>query len=92
MNGMPQQNFGLPQALLLQYPALQGIDWGSVGPGGPGDEGEISGRSSFDASSEGGFYDDDEVSGYASDNPIGSNFSTGANWQNDHGWKSDIGD
>ena len=92
MNGLQQQNFGLPQALLLQYPALQGIDWGSIPQGGPGDEAELSGRSSFDASSGGDYYDEDEGTGYMSDNPINAGYSNGGQWQGEHGWKSDNGD
>ena len=59
----------LPAALLAQYPALQGLQWDQLGASGPGgaDDGELSGRSSFDASSAGEFYDDEgEGSGYVS--------------------------
>ncbi|KAI9885407.1 MAG: asparagine-linked glycosylation protein [Watsoniomyces obsoletus] len=54
--------YGLPQALLAQYPALANLPWDSLGPGtddptGPGEV--VSGRSSFDASSGGEYYDDD---------------------------------
>ena len=47
----------LPAALLQQYPALANIDWSTVPQGAPMDE-EYSGRSSFDASSGGEYYDD----------------------------------
>lgn len=48
----------LPAALLQQYPALAGIDWNSVPQGPPPDEDVYSGRSSYDASSGGEYYDD----------------------------------
>lgn len=48
----------LPAALLQQYPALAGIDWSNVPQGPPPDEEAYSGRSSYDASSGGEFYDD----------------------------------
>ncbi|KAK3714196.1 DNA-binding transcription factor [Vermiconidia calcicola] len=47
----------LPAALLQQYPALAGIDWNTI-PQGPPPEEDYSGRSSFDASSGGEYYDD----------------------------------
>ncbi|KAI9888797.1 MAG: DNA-binding transcription factor [Vezdaea aestivalis] len=59
-------NFVLPAALLAQYPALGGIQWDTLGQGDPGD-GDISGRSSFDASSGGEYFDDEGETGYASD-------------------------
>ncbi|KAF2086156.1 hypothetical protein K490DRAFT_74695 [Saccharata proteae CBS 121410] len=53
--------YGLPAALLQQYPALAGIQWDSLPAGGDADvEGDISGRSSFDAASSGGEMFDDE--------------------------------
>ncbi|KAK5171467.1 DNA-binding transcription factor [Saxophila tyrrhenica] len=57
----PQQvdmmgNF-LPAALLAQYPALAGLDWNAIGSG-PTAEEDYSGRSSFDASSGGEYYED----------------------------------
>lgn len=57
--------FTLPAALLLQYPALQGLQWDQLGATGQGDDGELSGRSSFDAGSQGEYFDDEE-GGYAS--------------------------
>lgn len=58
--GQPQMdmtgNF-LPAVLLQQYPALAGIDWSTVPQGPPPDE-DYSGRSSFDHSSGGEYYDD----------------------------------
>jgi transcription factor CRZ1 len=64
--------FTLPAALLAQYPALQNIDWSQMGTG-QGDDGDLSdvgvggmGRSSFDASSGGEYFDDDVSEGYVS--------------------------
>nr|POE62406.1 c2h2 finger domain transcription factor crza [Quercus suber] len=57
----------LPQALLQQYPALAGLDWNSIPQGPPPEEGDISGRSSYDASSGGEYYDEvseNEMSSY----------------------------
>ena len=89
MNGVNQGVFTLPAALLQQYPALQGLQWDQLSTGP--DEGDISGRSSFDASSGGDYYDeDDEGSGYVSDNPLNPGFETGGVWQGGQGWKSDI--
>lgn len=56
----------LPAALLQQYPALAGIDWNSIPQGNPAPEEDYSGRSSFDASSGGEYYDD------MSENEMGS--------------------
>ena len=90
MNGMHMQpQFAFPAALLQQFPALQGLQWDQL-QGGP-DEEELSGRSSFDASSGGDFYDDEDGgSGYVSDNPMGTGYSTAGAWHSDNGWKSDI--
>ena len=86
MNG---GGFTLPAALLAQYPALQGLQWDQIS-GGP-DEGDISGRSSFDASSGGDYYEEDEEgSGYMSDNPMNPGFDTGTAYMGgNQGWKSD---
>ncbi|KAL8953546.1 MAG: hypothetical protein Q9222_000604 [Ikaeria aurantiellina] len=88
MNG----GFTLPAALLAQYPALQGLQWDQLSGPGPGDEGEISGRSSFDASSghESGYYDDDGVDGGYVSGP-GTGFATSQGWAGDagHEWASD---
>ncbi|KAF2635905.1 hypothetical protein P280DRAFT_410782 [Massarina eburnea CBS 473.64] len=55
--GAPQY---LPASLLAQFPALAGIQWDQLPPGGPEEvEGDISGRSSFDASSGGELFDDE---------------------------------
>lgn len=52
--------YGLPAALLAQYPALAGIQWDQLPAGQPEEvEGDISGRSSFDASSGGELFDDE---------------------------------
>ncbi|KAH9808843.1 Transcriptional regulator CRZ1 [Teratosphaeria destructans] len=65
----------LPAALLQQYPALAGIDWSSIPQGPPPEEGDFSGRSSFDASSGGEFYDDMSESemnnAFSGANPVG---------------------
>jgi transcription factor CRZ1 len=68
--GQPQMPYRLPQALLQQYPTLGGI-WDQL-PATGQDDGDISGRSSFDASSAGEFDDDGEYHqggafGWASD-------------------------
>ncbi|KAL8874161.1 MAG: hypothetical protein Q9174_000466 [Haloplaca sp. 1 TL-2023] len=85
MNGVS----AFPAALLAQYPALQGLQWDQLAGPGPGDDGDISGRSSFDASSGAeGYYDDDGVEGgYAS----GPGFGPGQGWVGDggHEWASD---
>jgi len=55
----------LPAALLAQYPALAGLQWDQLPAGNPEEEvGDISGRSSFDASSGGECFD--EESDYSS--------------------------
>jgi len=59
--GIAASQYGLPAALLAQYPALAGIQWDQLPPGPPDDhEGDISGRSSFDASSGGEMFEDDD--------------------------------
>ena len=62
--------FALPAALLQQYPALQNIDWSQISTVGddPGDLSDVGGmgRSSFDASSGGEYYDEDISDGYVS--------------------------
>lgn len=60
MEGQPGSGFTLPAALLAQYPALQTIQWDQMPTTGE-DPNDISGRSSFEASSGGEFgYDDDD--------------------------------
>lgn len=72
-------NYSLPQALLAQYPALATLAWDQMGPGGGVDEEDLSGRSNYDASSGGEFYDDEggEGSGYVS-GPGGNNYGSSA--------------
>ena len=49
----------LPAALLAQYPVLATMDWNSMPTGGPDEADDISGRSSFDASSGGEYLEDE---------------------------------
>ncbi|KAH7401619.1 hypothetical protein BKA66DRAFT_405778 [Pyrenochaeta sp. MPI-SDFR-AT-0127] len=71
----------LPAALLAQYPALAGIQWDQLPPGPPDEvEGDISGRSSFDASSGGEYFD--EESDYQGQQPIYS--GNGGGWTSDY--------
>jgi len=86
MNGNVQNYF--PAALLAQYPALQQLQWDQLAQGG--DEGEISGRSSFDASSGGDYFDEAEEAGYVSG--PGTAYTTGNGWEGDmngRDWASD---
>lgn len=71
----------LPAAIIAQYPALAGIQWDQLPPGQPDEvEGDISGRSSFDASSGGEYFD--EESDYQAQQPIyGGN---GGGWASDY--------
>lgn len=57
-----QMPLHLPAALLAQIPALAAVQWDTLPPGPPPDEfeGDISGRSSFDASSGGEWMDEDD--------------------------------
>ena len=83
-------NFAFPAALLAQYPALNQIQWDQIDQMGPGDEGDISGRSSFDASSGGDYFDEAEESGYVSG--PGTGYATGNTWDggmNGREWASD---
>jgi hypothetical protein len=73
MNGHVQNYF--PAAILAQYPALQQIPWEQMQGG---DEGEISGRSSFDASSGGDYFDEADESGYVSG--PGTAYANGNSW------------
>ncbi|KAI0452713.1 hypothetical protein F5B21DRAFT_321174 [Xylaria acuta] len=77
--------YGLPAALLAQYPALAQMNWGQNDMGNVEDE--ISGRSSFDASD----YDDGEETGYVSG--PGTGFGEGGSQQNfgEMGYASDYG-
>ncbi|KAF2197561.1 hypothetical protein GQ43DRAFT_200067 [Delitschia confertaspora ATCC 74209] len=56
----PASQYTLPAALLAQYPALAGIQWDQLPPGGPEEVDDISGRSSFDASSGGELFEEEE--------------------------------
>lgn len=70
---MNLNNF-LPAALLQQYPALAGLDWGAIPQGPPPDEEVYSGRSSFDASSGGELHEDlseNEMGAYTADQSMG---------------------
>lgn len=64
---MDAGHFGLPAALLAQYPALAQMNWSAadMGGGGSGLEDEMSGRSSFDASDYDEADDGEYVSGPA---------------------------
>ncbi|KAF1940173.1 hypothetical protein EJ02DRAFT_380236 [Clathrospora elynae] len=70
----------LPAALLAQYPALAAIQWDQLPAGPPDDDGDISGRSSFDASSGGEYFEDE--GDYQGQQPI---YAGG----NGNGWASD---
>lgn len=86
MNGN-MQNY-LPAALIAQYPALQQLQWDQLAQGG--DEGEMSGRSSFDASSGGDYIDEADESGYVSG--PGTVYPAGSGWEGDMNgreWASD---
>ncbi len=67
--------FTFPAALLAQYPALLGLQWDQLGggTGHNGDEGD--GRSNYDASSQGGDFDDED--GYASGSGGGGGLGSG---------------
>lgn len=76
--GMQASQF-LPAALLVQYPALAGLQWDQLPPGNPEEvEGDISGRSSFDASSGGEYFDDEGE--YTGQQPV---------YAGNGGWASD---
>ncbi|KAI9773790.1 MAG: DNA-binding transcription factor [Geoglossum simile] len=87
----PSNQYPLPAALLAQYPALAHLQWDNIGTAGPDDgEGEISGRSSFDASSGGEYYDDEDNGGGYVSGP-GTVYSSGnvvGTWGG-HEWASD---
>ncbi len=76
--------FALPAALLAQYPALNNIDWSAMPQGeDPGEMSDVGiGRSSFDASSGGEYYDQDEIdNGYVSGNGMTYGHSGQGSWQ-----------
>lgn len=66
-----QPSFVLPAALLAQYPALSTVQWDAM-PATGEDPNDISGRSSFDASSGGEFGYEDEDSGLSGSYVSGS--------------------
>lgn len=83
--------FTLPAALLAQYPALQGLQWDQLGQAGQGDDGEVSGRSSFDASSQGDGLDDDDGEYLSGAGGGGGGFGGGGAWPLEAGeWHSDF--
>lgn len=59
MEGPQTGSLVLPAALLAQYPALQTLQWDQISAAGD-DASDVGGRSSFEASSSGEFFDDDE--------------------------------
>ncbi|KAI1176821.1 hypothetical protein F4777DRAFT_233292 [Nemania sp. FL0916] len=83
--GMDSTAYGLPAALLAQYPALAQMNWGQNDMGNVEDE--MGGRSSFDASD----YDDGDETGYVSG--PGTGFGEGGGQQNfgEMGYASDYG-
>ncbi|CAJ2501164.1 Uu.00g040170.m01.CDS01 [Anthostomella pinea] len=82
---MEPTGFGLPQALLAQYPALAQMNWSQNDMGNVEDD--PSGRSSFDASD----YDEGDDGGYVSG--PGTGFGDGGMQQNfgDTSYSSDYG-
>ncbi|KAI0017666.1 hypothetical protein F4780DRAFT_584226 [Xylariomycetidae sp. FL0641] len=82
---MDPGGYGLPAALLAQYPALATMNWNTNDV--PHVEDELSGRSSFDASD----YDDGDDNGYVSG--PGTGYGEGGMQQNfgDIGYASDYG-
>ena len=81
--------YGLPQALLAQYPALAQMNWAAtdMSGGGSGMEDDLSGRSSFDASD----YEEGDDGGYVSG--PGTGFGPGGMAENygEMGYTSDFG-
>jgi len=65
LEAAPMPHYGLPAALLAQYPALAGLNWNELPAGPPEEVDDLSGRSSFDASSGGEMFDDEGEGGYA---------------------------
>jgi hypothetical protein len=84
-SGMETGTYGLPAALIAQYPALAQMNWSQNDLGNVEDE--IGGPSSFDASD----YDDGEEGGYVSG--PGTGFGEGGGQQNfgEMGYASDYG-
>lgn len=76
----PQMDMIFPTALLQQYPALATINWDSMAAGNPPPEEDYSGRSSFDASSGGEYYDDmseNEMGSYPDPTQMGMGMQNG---------------
>ncbi|KAF2840800.1 hypothetical protein M501DRAFT_1014799 [Patellaria atrata CBS 101060] len=73
----------LPAVLLQQFPDLAGIQWNTLPPGPPEEmePGDISGRSSFDASSGGELFDDDDEANFGAQ---GQNFGVAQGWASDY--------
>ncbi|TGO64163.1 hypothetical protein BCON_0008g00100 [Botryotinia convoluta] len=61
-------NYGLPAALLAQYPALANLSWSEIPQGDNNIDDDHSGRSSFDASGS-EYYDEGDDGGYLSSGP-----------------------
>lgn len=61
-------NYGLPAALLAQYPALATLNWPDMSQGENNIDDDHSGRSSFDASGS-EYYDDGDEGGHLSSGP-----------------------
>jgi hypothetical protein len=78
---MQAQSQFLPAALLVQYPALAGIQWDQL-PAGPPEDDDVGGRSSFDASSGGEYFDEDGSDYQQGQQPM---YAGG----NNSGWASD---
>ncbi|KAI9650301.1 DNA-binding transcription factor [Ciborinia camelliae] len=70
-NGFPidsSGSYGLPAALLAQYPALANLTWSEMPQGDNNIDDDHSGRSSFDASGS-EYYDEGDDGGYLSSGP-----------------------
>ncbi|KAF2229364.1 hypothetical protein EV356DRAFT_537317 [Viridothelium virens] len=75
----PRMPAFLPAAILQQYPALAGMNWD--GPAGAEDD--LSGRSSFEASSGGEYYEDEGEAGYVGQQ-VGATTWSGNEWASDY--------
>ncbi|KAI9680515.1 MAG: DNA-binding transcription factor [Caeruleum heppii] len=91
-------HYGLPQALLAQYPALATLSWDQLGAttgggngvgGGNDDEDVLSGRSDFDASSGGEWIDEEGVegTGYVSSGGMGWSGGSGSGGGGGEVWR-----
>lgn len=79
--GMQAPQPFLPAAILAQYPALAGIQWDQLPAGPPDEDGDISGRSSFDASSGGEYFEEENDYQQGNQQPMYAG--------NSNGWVSD---